>query len=94
MEGSMMAAALLIRENGVIGKCQKKAGRKGGTVIQRADLMSFLLNKNIDKSTKRQLSMAYDMILDLEKENKIYITHVNVSDDSDEKVLALIKSEI
>ena len=56
--------------------------------------MSIILKKNIDISMKRQLSFIYDMILDLETENKTYITHIKVSNDSEEKILAFIKSEI
>lgn len=89
-----MAAAIVVRENGIFGKCQKKVMKRGGTVIQRAELMSIILKRNIDTSMKRQLSFIYDMILDLETENKIYITHIKVSNDSEEKILAFIKSEM
>ena len=89
-----MAAAILVKENGILGKCQKKVINRGGTVIERAELMSIILKKNIDISMKRQLSFIYDMILDLETENKTYITHIKVSNDSEEKILALIISEI
>ncbi len=89
-----MAAAILVKENGILGKCQKKVINRGGTVIERAELMSIILKKNIDISMKRQLSFIYDMILDLETENKTYITHIKVSNDSEEKILAFIKSEI
>lgn len=89
-----MAATIVVKENGVFGKCQKKVINRGGTVIQRAELMSTILKRNIDTSMKRQLSFIYDMILDLETENKIYITHIKVSNDSEEKILAFIKSEI
>lgn len=89
-----MAAAILVKENGILGKCQKKVMSRGGTVIERAELMSIILKKNIDTSMKRQLSFIYDMILDLETENKTYITHIKVSNDSEEKILAFIKSEI
>ena len=83
-----------LKENGILGKCQKKVINRGGTVIERAELMSIILKKNIDISMKRQLSFIYDMILDLETENKTYITHIKVSNDSEEKILAFIKSEI
>lgn len=89
-----MAAAILVKENGIFGKCQNKVISRGGTVIQRAELMSIILKKNIDISMKRQLSFVYDMILDLEVENKTYITHIKISNDSEEKILAFIKSEI
>lgn len=89
-----MAAAILVKENGILGKCQKKVINRGGTVIERAELMSIILKKNIDISMKRQSSFIYDMILDLETENKTYITHIKVSNDSEEKILAFIKSEI
>lgn len=89
-----MAAAILVKENGIFGKCQKKVINGGGTVIERAELMSIILKKNIDISMKRQLSFIYDMILDLETENKTYITHIKVSNDSEKKILAFIKSEI
>ena len=89
-----MAAAILVKENGIFGKCQKKVINRGGTVIERAELMSIILKKNIDISMKLQLSFIYDMILDLETENKTYITHIKVSNDSEEKILAFIKSEI
>lgn len=94
LEVSILAAAILVKENGILGKCQKKVINRGGTVIERAELMSIILKKNIDISMKRQLSFIYDMILDLETENKTYITHIKVSNDSEEKILAFIKSEI
>ena len=94
MEVSILAAAIMVKENGIFGKCQKKVINRGGTVIQRAELMSIILKRNIDTSLKRQLSFIYDMILDLETENKTYITHIKVSNDSEEKILAFIKSEL
>ena len=54
MEVSILAAAILVKENGILGKCQKKVINRGGTVIERAELMSIILKKNIDISMKRQ----------------------------------------
>ena len=56
--------------------------------------MAIMLKKNIDISMKRQLSFIYDMILDLETENKTYITQIKVRNDSEKKVLEFIKSQI
>lgn len=89
-----MAASILINEKGIFGECKNKVINRGGTVIERAELMAIMLKKNIDISMKRQLSFIYDMILDLETENKTYITQIKVRNDSEKKVLEFIKSQI
>ena len=89
-----MAAVICVKENGIFGKCQKRVIGRGGAVIERSELMSIILKKNIDTSMKRQLSFIYDMILDLEKENKTYITHIKVNNDSEKRILEFIKNEM
>ena len=89
-------AALVVVKNGIIeGKCQSRVkSTYKGAVIDRAELMSIILKRGIDSCMKQQLSYIYDLILDLETENKVYIKRIKVSNDSEKNILDFIKKEM
>ena len=81
-----MSTTTASQKNDVLKKCAKGGARKGWMVIDRSELMDSILQRNIDKKMKRQLSSFYDMILDMECENKTYITKIKVENDSGKDV--------
>lgn len=90
-----MSAAVVVKEGMVIGECGKNAvSHRKGAVIKRSELMSVILKREVDTYMKHQLSSLYDLILELETENKKYITQIKVSNDSEKKFLDFIKKEM
>lgn len=89
-----MGASVSLVGTNIVGKCQKRFSEKDGTIIERTDLMTILLKKNIDSYMKRQLSFLFDMILDLERDNQTYITRIKVNNDSEKEILEFIKREM
>lgn len=90
-----MAAAVMIKNGIIKGECQHRVySSNQGAVIDRAELMSIILKRGIDSYMKQKLSYIYDLILELETENKVYITQIKVSNDSEKNILDFIKKEM
>lgn len=87
-----MTAAIIAGKEGITGECRQKAKKNKGKVIRRTDLMSILLRDNVDYYIKKQVSNLCDMILDMEKKDKTYITQIQISYDSEKELLDFLKN--
>jgi len=75
-----LSAIITIKENGISAQCKQKISKNNGKILVRSELMSQLLKNNIDSAIKKELSYIYNLIVDLEAENKTYITQIKVLD--------------
>lgn len=73
-----MSAIITLKENGISAQCKQKISKNNGKILVRSELMSLLLNNNLDTLIKKELSIIYDLIVDLETENKTYITQIKL----------------